>query len=292
MELYSLTGLNQRSAFVTAPKIPNIAYRASWDALEQSEGDYHWALIDSARAAAAQAGGKLSLSVTPGIHTPSWVYGAGAVAFSFVWDQPYGPPAGSVEQMPLPWDTTYLAKWQAFIGALGAKYADDPLIDHVVATGINSKTQETFLPSNPQPHPINGGQAYSYNDKANWLAAGYTPSLMEATYKTVLATWAGAFPKTNFAGMFVRWGFPLNPPDLSLSLIADAAAAYPSQFIAMNNGLSANWVWPEIAGLAGKCAIAFQTRSPLGDHLHEALNAAKAAGAAFVEVYPPDVAQV
>jgi len=292
MDLYSLGGLNQRGAFVTSRKVPNIACRASWDALEPSEGQHNWALVDAARAAAARAGGKLSLSVTPGIHTPSWVYGAGAAAFSFIWDQPYGPPVGSVEQMPIPWDATYSAKWQAFIAALAAKYSDDQLLDHVVATGINSKTQETFLPSNPQPRPINGGQAYSYNDKANWLAAGYTPSLMEATYKTVLAAWAGAFPKTNFAGMFVRWGFPLNPPDLSVTLIADAVAVYPSQFIAMNNGLAANWIWPEIAAMADKCAIAFQTRSPLGDNLAAALSAAQAAGATFVEVYPLDVAQI
>jgi hypothetical protein len=289
MDLYSLTGLNQRGTFVTSPKAPNIAYRASWDALERVEGQYDWSLIDAARTAVQQTGGKLSLSVTPGIHTPDWVYTAGATGFSFVWDQPYGPPLGSVEKLPIPWNQVYQAKWQAFVGALAAKYADDPLIDHVVATGVNSKTQETFLPSSNQPRPIHNGEAWSWNDQANWLAAGYTPALVETTYKSVLATWAAAFPNKKFAGMFVRWGFPLDPPDLSVTLINDAVAAYPSQFIAMSNGLNPTWMWPEIAGLAGKCAIAFQTGRALGSNVDAALNSAQAAGAAFVEVYPTDV---
>jgi hypothetical protein len=249
-------------------------------------------MIDAARVAAEQAGGKLSISVTPGVHTPSWVYAAGAAAFSFVWDQPYGPPIGSLEQMPIPWDPTYLAKWAAFVTALAGKYGNDQLIDHVVATGVNSKTQETFLPSAPQPMPIDGGVAWSLNDRANWLAAGYSDGLMEDTYKKVLAMWVGAFPSTKFAGMFVRWGFPLNPPDLSITLMADAVAGYPNSYIAMNNGLSANWVWPAVAELAGKCEIAFQTRGPLGGSVSGALSAAQAAGAGFVEVYPGDVALV
>jgi hypothetical protein len=289
MDLYSLAGLNQRGGFVTSPKVPNLAYRVSWDALENSEGDYHWALIDAARADVVQSGGKLSISVTPGIHTPAWVYAAGAASFSFIWDQPYGPPLGSVEKMPIPWDAVYLAEWQALIAALAAKYADDPAIDHVVATGINSKTQETFLPSSNRPRPINDGESWSWNDQSNWLAAGYTPSLIETTYKSVLAAWAVAFPKKKFAGMFVRWGFPLDPPDLTVTLIADAVAAYPEQFIAMNNGLNPSWLWPEITDLAGKCALAFQTSRPLGGKLGAALSAAEAAGASFVEVYPTDV---
>ena len=289
MDLYSLAGLNQRCGFVTSPTVPNLAYRVSWDALENSEGNFNWSLIDAARAAVVASGGKLSISVTPGVHTPDWVYAAGAASFSFVWDQPYGPPRGSIEQMPIPWDTTYLAKWQAFITALAAKYAADPLIDHVVATGVNSKTQETFLPSNNKPRPINNGDAWTWDDQADWAAAGYTSILMDTTYKSILAMWAAAFPNTKFANMFVRWGFPLNPPDLTALLISDAVAAYPSQFIAMNNGLNATWIWPEITALAGKCAIAFQTGRPLGSDVSAALNEAETAGASFVEVYPTDV---
>jgi len=97
-----------------------------WNVVEAQEGVFDWTAIDSVVAEAASYGKKISLGIQAGYETPSWVYADGAQAFPFVWDKSTTttPAICSVQNIPVPWDPVFLSKWQTFVAALGARYAE------------------------------------------------------------------------------------------------------------------------------------------------------------------------
>jgi hypothetical protein len=286
IEIYSLSGLNQIGTtnpfrLVTGSGTPtSLAYRAGWKVIEPSEGVYNWSAIDGALAAVQAIQTNLSISVKAGADTPGWVYSAGALAFSFSWERNYEYPKGSIQRCPYPWDATYLAKFAALIAALGARYGAEAAVDHFALEGINSYTQETLLPRDP----TNNGAT------AQWAAAGYTNALIESASATLMGNWAGTGKK--FAGMHGPGFLPKLPVDDTPTLINQAVAGYPNQYIAMNNALGGTppWLWSEITALQGQCEIGWQMLDAQGANVVACVDAAAAAGGTFVEVYRRDLA--
>lgn len=302
--LYVLLGNDETSIPPRAlanPNVDGIALRFSWQALETADGVFNWTSLDIMIAEAALAGKKVSLSVQAGYLTPSWLYTEGVQSIRFVWDQPSGPALCTVQTMPVPWDPTFLQKWTAFVQAFGARYNSNPAVAQVKLTGLNSRTQETFLPT-ANGGPINNGQCNSYNDIASWQAAAYTSIKVEAAWQRIAGAFAASFPSKPLTAMLVPGGFP--PLDasgnqilgqttdyqVSKDIIATGLATLGTAFITQNNGLSGTWVWNPVVQLSKHATVGFQTVGVMKSKLAATVNLGLASGGRFLEIYFTDVA--
>jgi hypothetical protein len=301
--IYALTNLDPRSintAILTNPSVDGVAARYTWDAIEPREGVYRWGLIDNLVTLTHQHGKHLAFGVQAGVRTPEWVYAAGVPSFSFVWDRFWGPPLCSVQTIPIPWDPIYVAKWTAFEKALVARYSGNPTVVQLKLEGLNAWTDELSLPHRLRPTPIVGANCASFDDTANWVAAGYTRTkVLEAWLKIVQPI--ESYPA--FAAMLVPSGFP--PIDdagklirgvtadsvFSSEVLATGFATWPLQFAGQNNGLNDIVVWaPRVSAAAQGLTTGDQMVGPLpGSALRTAIDLALAADAQYLEIYSSDL---
>lgn len=300
-------------------QIDGIALRYSWKALEPREGQFDWTLVDSEVAAARAHNKKVSIGVTAGVKTPSWVYAAGARSFTFTWNKRWGAPACSSRRIPIPWDGVYLEKWNAFVRMLGTRYADEPTIVYVKITGINATTQELILPhSRPGSISRFDLNCATGDEVAAWQAAGYTRPKIEQAWRGIADSFAAAFPKTKLGLMIGPAGMPpidefgriipnqAADRELSLRIINAGIERYGARLVVQNNGLSAVHSWSEIARLSGSAIVGWQMAWSATDDarcrmnggmapcsadyvLESAVTRGLGSGAAFLEIYTADI---
>jgi hypothetical protein len=204
-------------------------------------------------------------------------------------------------------DPVYLAKWTAFVQAFGARYANNPTVTGVKIAGVNSNDEETVLPySVNAPISAGGANCTSYNDVANWRAAGYTRTRVESAWQQSAAAFKSAFPNQVLVATQQMGGFP--PIDnngniftpskysagqdsqVSLDIIADGYAAYGTQFALQNDGLmSSSGVWSTETSYANEMTTGYQTFSALGSGLPAALKLAAGAHTEYLELYLSDL---
>jgi len=282
------------------PYVDGIALHYSWATIEPQDGVFNWKLVDNQIAQAKAAGKKVSLSVMAGYQSPAWLYAAGAERFEFVWDMAWGPPLCSVQTIPVPWDSIFLGRWVAFVQALGNRYGSNPTVSHVKINGINSKTEEIFLPLSVNA-PINSGQCTSFNDVADWQAVGYTLTKVEAAWEQIADTYHNSFPQKPFAAQLVPGGFPpinsngkvirgaIADYQVSADIISNGIADYGLQFIGQNNGLTAVWIWQELASVSTQIDTGYQMVGVMGSNLGPAVTLAVQSNAKFIEIYGTDI---
>lgn len=288
------------SQVLANPYVDGIVLHYSWAAIEPRDGVFNWNPVDSQIAQAKARGKKVSLSVMAGYQSPSWLYAEGAEGFQFVWDKPWGPPLCSVQKIPVPWDSIFLARWTAFVQAFGGRYSSNPTVSHVKIAGINSYTHEIFLPHSVKVS-VNGGQCTTFNDVADWQAIGYTRTKVEAGWQQIADTYHLFFPNMKFAAQLLPAGFP--PIDANGNLISgqtmdyqvsadilnNGIADYGLQFVGQNNGLSATWIWPTLVSVSGQIYTGYQMVGVMGSSLQAAVTLAVRSKAKFIEIYTTDI---
>jgi hypothetical protein len=299
------------------PNVDGVALRASWAAVEPSEGSFNFSELDGQVSAAGSAHKSVSLSVTAGIETPSWVYEDGAGAFTTVVDAKYSPQFCSTSQIPIPWDPVFLAKWTAFIQALGTHYSGNAAISKVHITGVNFHTEETGLPAETGGvvTGLDGSPCQTNNDVQEWQQLGYTGNLVKNAWMQMTQALSAAFPGAKIIPMVHPGAFPpiddSGQPDssgaqLQRELLSAGLQAFGAQFGAQNNGLSQFFVDPEVSSLAPGTTTGYQMlwfvtndstcrmnkgNAPCDPHqdLAGAIAAAVGAGATYLEIYKVDI---
>src|SRR6266481_684752 len=302
------------------PQVDGIALRYFWNALEPSEGQFNWAPIDTEIAQANEHGKLVSLGVTPGVFTPDWVYREGAAQFSFLWDKLWGPPPCSKVRMPVPWDPVYLSKWLAFVRAIGRRYYGNPALVSVKIEGINAQTEELLL---PHSRPGQGNASRLVNcppndDVGEWQSLGYNSAKIKETWRTIARAYLEGFSTQALVLQTGPWGMP--PIDdagrlipkrdsntaLAPSIISIGNEEIKNRFVVQNNGLQANWEWPQLKQIAGSAKVAFQMawrvtddsscrmnhyQRPCDPHtmLQLAVNRGIESGAIYLEIYLADL---
>jgi len=299
--------------------VDGVALRYAWGELEPQDEVFNWSIIDRDIADAKAHGKKVSFNITPGMHTPAWVYERGAAAFEFVWDKPWGQAACSTRKIPVPWDPVYLSKWLGFVKALGNRYDREPIVTHVKLTGINARTSETILPRARGELISNGAMSCpSGDDVSNWQRVGYTRAKVLTTWRIISDTFAQSFPDKKLALMIGPNGLP--PIDGSgkvmgkkradqkgvQDVISLSVERYGRRFILQNNGLSAFWDWKGIRQFSERADVAYQMLwsatddpqcrmnhrvRPCDPHtvLQAAVDRGLDSGAKFLEIYIEDV---
>jgi len=293
------------SAILTNSNVDGIALHVAWSATETSDGVYVWNALDSLTSQAASAGKTVTLDVIPGWETPAWIYTEGAQRFNFIWaDSGWGPTFCSVATIPAPWDAVYLAKWSAFVKAMGARYDSNPTVVGVKLLGVNSDDEETRLPYSVNARISNGKTScVSYDDVTDWQAIGYTRLVVESAWEQIAAVYQVAFPDKALIAVLNVGGFP--PIDdygnifvgsygqdsqVSTDVIAAAVADYGVQFALQNDGLlSYGAPWATEVSYANQITTGYQTVAALGARLPAALNSATGVGAEYLELYTSDL---
>jgi hypothetical protein len=263
------------------------------------------------------------LTLVPGFDAPAWAL-AGAVQWA-CFDQQYGYDAHLATPLPLPWDTTYLGSWYAFLAAVDAHYGTNPEFRMISAGGPTSVSDETSLPNadgktkkDKALPPADRG-----SDIAAWDALGYTPERYEAAWRSVFAMYAHIFTRqyislalypglqiANSAGDDAKTENIRTPMDILADGIAETDRG---RFAAQENGLTASGqggnVFTLVESHHGTVVTGFQLttsattnpsveagpgypaaeRANSLDVLTTALNRGLQAHADFLEVYDPDV---
>jgi hypothetical protein len=311
--VFSLSGssLPVPAAVLTNPNVDGVALRQSWSDIETSDGHYDWSFLDSQVPAIVAAGKSVSISIMVGEGTPPWVFAAGARSFSTIVLNPGATDFCQTIQIAVPWDPVFLAKWTAFIKAMGAHYATKP-IGSVHLTGLNDQSQETTLPSH-MGEVVNG--CTSNDDVQEWESLGYSGARIKAAWTQIVDTFAAAFPHSKIIPMVLPNSFPpiddaghLNPAwtNLQNTLVEIGVARHSSQFGVQNNALSDYFIMPLIQSLASSMTTGFQMLwwvtndtscrlngliTPCDPHteLQQAVATGLNGGAAYLEIYQTDI---
>jgi hypothetical protein len=226
-----------------------------WDTIETADGVYDWSTIDTA-IAIVPAGKGYWLDARASRNTPQWVYDAGAVANTYIWNLAGlsggdWPVLCDTVKFPVPWDATYRTKWKAFIAAMGVRYAGDAKLVGVKLTSFGAYSDEFLFPTHTSIDPIKNLAGsivcYSLNDTAQWDAIGYSLANIETAFDDINAQFVASFPNVPISAQWIPLGFPHDSthavgPIRDLGVIerildARARAAIP-HYESQNNGWS------------------------------------------------------
>ena len=300
-------------AALSNPSVDGIVLRTGWDRIETADGVYDWTYLDTQIAAAANAGKKVALGVGAGTATPAWVYAEGAQPFQYI-----DATSPQTQTIPVPWDPVFLAKWEAFVQALGNRYASNAAVVRVDISGINMTTRETKLPRS-QGGTVSSGQGTwtTTNDVANWVSLGYTRLRVEGAWQAIADTFALAFPQTQLDLKILTYGMPpiddagnviagdSADPQIVSDLINEGIARYGSQFVVENCALSDTYLNSQVAGVASQVSTGYQmlwwvtndstykmnngVAIAVQTELQTAINKALTGNAKFLEIYDVDI---
>jgi hypothetical protein len=205
------------------PLIYGLSWRFKWATIEPREGQYNWDTIDRAIELTSNSGKKAMLRVIAGINTPEWVYQAGAKPFEFSNADLANPGNYSPKlRMPIPWDNTYLGKWEKFIQAFGVRYSSHLQIYSVQMTG-GGHIGEMNLP-----------KAFE-----QWRRVGYTDENLIMAWKRIIDSYQKAFPMT-------PTNLDINEPlrkqsDVLTPVVEYVLTTYPGKVYLQQNGLKADF---------------------------------------------------
>lgn len=161
------------------PYISGVALQIHWSDLEPIKGKPDWSKLDALFAAAQKSKKWVQLFIFPGFFSPAWAL-KGVQTDQF--PLPYGPGAGTVATLPMPWDTKYLNRWFAFVKLLSARYGQTPSFRVIAAAGPTTVSDEATLPKNTP------------DDLKKWKNDGYTPDKYVQAWRKTFQIYYANFP--------------------------------------------------------------------------------------------------
>jgi hypothetical protein len=172
---------------LTNRAISGVQLYVKWSDIEPGPDQFNWQITDELFQEAGLHDKFVVLTFVPGFATPQWARkGVIQQFFSLT----YG--SGLEGYLPLPWDATYLARWDAFLEAVAARYGNNPQFRMISAAGPTSVSEEMSLPYLAAGDPALPAPG---SDLAAWVALGYTPGRYEAAWAQVFQVYARLFPR-------------------------------------------------------------------------------------------------
>jgi hypothetical protein len=164
---------------INNPYISGVAVQINWRDIEPTQGQPDWSRLDEIFSAAESTNKWVQLLIFPGFFAPEWAKDG---AQSDLFPIQYGPGAGTIERLPMPWDQRYLTRWFAFLKEVSARYEHSHAFKMIAADGPTSVSAEMTLPTNkPQDHK-------------KWLSNSYTVEKYLGAWQQVFHVYAVAFP--------------------------------------------------------------------------------------------------
>jgi len=163
--------------------ISGVALQIHWGDIEPVEGKPDWTKLDQLFAAAESSKKWVQLLIFPGFFSPPWAL-EGVKTEQFPIQ--YGPGAGTVMSLPMPWDNVYLNRWFEFLRLLNEKYGKSPAFRLIGAAGPTSVSAEMTLPSKPE-------------DMRTWQSDGYTSRKYIEAWQKVFQVYSNELPNQNIS---------------------------------------------------------------------------------------------
>ncbi len=205
------------------PLIYGISWRFRWKTIEPKDGQINWEPVDRAIEATAKAGKKVMLRVVAGMHTPEWVYKAGARPLDFTNTDLAHPENHRTDmRMPVPWDEIYLERWERFIKAIGKRYNGNPSIYSVQMAG-GGHIGEMNLPKT--------------HDK--WKQMGYSDGKLIFTWERIIDAYQKAFPNIP-TNLNINEPLGRNKSNVLEPVVSYVLSKYPNKVYLQQNGLKAD----------------------------------------------------
>ena len=167
--------------------VDGFRWREHWDVVQpDSLTTYDWSNTDTAIATVAAKGKKLTLSVAAGVTSSPAIFTGNRPCIHFPCDT--DGDGINESDMPFP-DANYLAKWDAFVTAMGARYDSDPNVALVFITGIGQQFVEFHVTNTVKNENAWNALAVTrgYRDKS---------AAIQAVSQHVVDTFVAAFPTT------------------------------------------------------------------------------------------------
>jgi hypothetical protein len=165
------------------PAISGLDIELHWDFVEQNPPPMggltaadltNMNYVNDAFTEAAKYRKTVKLDVTAGFNSPTWLLNSttnpttalrpcdsifvngsapncGTVTFNYYGEKTDQDTTNQVDQMlilPLPWNTTYLDDWEAFLTVLKQQYGSNPLLVGVTMAGPTAGSPEMIMPNN------------------------------------------------------------------------------------------------------------------------------------------------
>lgn len=232
----STGGAGDRAEIYSNPDIDGISIRQRWCDLEPSEGVFDFTFLDTviSKSAAAAKPALLRISSSGGSaqaggNTPAWVFNA-VKAEPLPDSQKFFTFDNSGKRCTIPvfWDQVFLEKKKAMIAALGAHYANNPVVKIVSVSFANSQSEDWAVP-------------HTAPEVANWRAAGYTTEKLLNAGKQMIDATMSAFPY-QYVTLATNGNGPALDPDenyVARAAVAYAATTWPGRLIVQKNALAA-----------------------------------------------------
>ncbi|MGC8491033.1 MAG: beta-galactosidase [Syntrophobacteraceae bacterium] len=257
--------------------------RVFWKNLEPEDGRFNWDLFDRPIEMAQRHGKKITLAVVCGPMSPDWLYSEGAKSFSFTFNNPYLRFSGRTFRIPLPWDPVYLAKWEALIKALGARYNQNAT---VVLVHMTTSTKNGFEMQIPV---------------AMRSVSGFSDSKIIDSTEKVMNAFSLAFPD-KYLDIDLH---PLFDQGLHDNSVAREIARYGHERIGRRFGIFASWwsnrnslvfaaqydltVSSAQSSFATVQMAGSETRTPFRLDLASSADLAMRNGIRYLEIWPADL---
>ena len=198
-----------------------ISWKFKWSTVEPQQGVYDWSLIDHVIQVTQAEGKKTMLRVIAGVDSPAWIeQQAHTVSFSnsTLFTPANYPPTVS---MPVPWDPTYLSRWEQFIAAYGQRYNGNPQIWSVQMSGGGYIGEMTL------PH-----------DTTTWSQAGFSDQAITSAWDSIVDSFRRAFPDTP-TNLDIDPPLPKGESNALPAILAYVLHTYPGKVYIQQNGLRA-----------------------------------------------------
>lgn len=121
-------------SFLTNPNVDGVRIRPRWNIFNPVSAAYVWTELDAVLDACAAAGKFVGISIAAGVGTPAWVYTTAPTCTKFTLA--VDDRTTTAADMPLPWQTGFLSKWQTFVTAMGLKLDGNPFVSYIGITGF------------------------------------------------------------------------------------------------------------------------------------------------------------
>ena len=287
-------GMSLNAADTMALASPNISgalVRVPWNALETAPGTFDWTNFDARMNAVVSQGKVVELGILAGGFTPAWLFsatdlgGTAAVPYDFTFSPHQGASGTCAPPIALarPWDPVFLARWSMLLNAVAAHLATVPAMAAAVRvvklTGINRDTEELRLPAETSMDVSCASDA-----PAQWVTAGYRPSLVHSAWVQIVSDFATAFPRAVFDVTIITSPNAFPPidstgtvvsaaaaPDVTTDLVNAAAAMLPTGRLVVESDFLMTGMTPAMKtiqlAMTDSLAIAFETNdyfAPVG----------------------------
>jgi len=268
--------------FAALPGVDGLAFRVLWSTLEPAAGTYAWAALDTALGVARQQGKQLTIHVAPtAVGLPGWLAALGMASYTYTGPQ-------GLRTDPVPWDTVYLARYRAFVTALGAHVQASGNMDLVASVSDPVPVPEMTIVG-CQNHQLTGGIAY---DRAAYLAA----------WDSTISTYAHALPGIRlFISAPIAFICASDGNDgqafyTDVMRYASSVTSHAAVFAADLTALGSQRM-AQAASLSGSPAIGLQTiwsstsdpSNRMQGSLADAVCHGWTLGARYFEIYQPDL---